>query len=72
MICAVLANIHRDSDEKPEAWKASDFMPGAKTPRDEMEEFAEAVLRGDSFEVDPREMELLKRRIDSTFSNVKP
>ena len=46
-------------------------MPGAKTKREEMEDFVEAIERGDRFEVDAREMSRFKQQLEATFSNVK-
>jgi hypothetical protein len=70
LICSVLANLKRDPDKRPEAWQPAEFMPGAKTAEDEMREFVEAIENGESFEVDPAEMEAFKRRLEGTFSNV--
>jgi len=35
-----------------------------------MREFAEAVMRGDSFETDPEDLERFKHQMQSTFKNV--
>lgn len=45
-------------------------MPGAKSEEDEMREFVEAVLRGDSFETDPEDLESFKRQMQATFGNI--
>jgi hypothetical protein len=70
LICSVLANVNRDPDRRPEPWQPADFMPGAKSAQDEMREFVEAIENGDTFDVDPAEMEVFKRRLEGTFSNV--
>jgi hypothetical protein len=70
LICSIIANVHRDPDKRSEPWQPADFMPGAKTAEDEMREFVEAIENGDSFDVDPAEMEAFKRRLEGTFSNV--
>jgi hypothetical protein len=66
-----MANIHRDEDKKPEPFTVADFLPGAKSDEEEMQEFAEAVMRGDSFEVDPEQVEKFKRRMVTEFGNVR-
>jgi hypothetical protein len=68
MICSVLANIHRDPDDDP--WKPADFMPGAKNDRDEMLAFVEALEAGETFDVDPQEMVVFKKQLESSFSNI--
>jgi hypothetical protein len=72
LICAVIANSHRDPDRRPEPWTPADFMPGAKSEEDEMREFVERVQRGDKFEIDPEAAESFKQQMQSMFSNVKP
>ena len=42
-------------------------MPGAKSEEDEMREFVDAIQRGETFEVDPEEMERFKREMDRCF-----
>jgi hypothetical protein len=59
LICAVIANVHRDPDRRP--FTPADFMPGAKTEEDDLREFAEAVMRGETFAPPSRE-ELAKFR----------
>jgi hypothetical protein len=66
----VLANLKRDPEQRPEPWQPANFMPGAKSEEDEMQEFVEAVLRGDTFETDPEDLERFKRQMESTFGNV--
>lgn len=68
----MIANVNRDSDRKPEPFTAADFMPGAKTEEDDMREFVEKVQRGDSFEVDPAEVDNFRRTMAATFGNLKP
>jgi hypothetical protein len=68
----VIANVNRDSERKPEPFTAADFMPGAKTEEDDMREFVEKVQRGDSFEVDPAEVENFRRTMAATFRNLNP
>jgi hypothetical protein len=70
LICSVLANVNRDPERRPEPWQPADFMPGAKSEEDEMREFAEAVMRGDSFEADPDAIEEFKRQMTSSFKNI--
>lgn len=72
MVASVIANVHRDGDRRPEAYTPQHFMPGAKTEEDEMREFAEAVQRGDKFEVDPEAAAAFKRQMESTFGNLRP
>lgn len=67
LICSTLANINRDEERHPEPYTPQHFMPGAKTEEDEMREFVEAVQRGDTFEVDPDEVEAFKRQMEATF-----
>ena len=33
-ICAVIANVNRDPEKRPEAWTAADFMPALAVARD--------------------------------------
>lgn len=72
MVCSVMANVNRDSDQRPEPYTPADFMPGAKSEEEEMREFVEAVQRGDKFETDPEDLARFKRQMESTFRNVKP
>jgi hypothetical protein len=67
LICSVIANVHRTEDT--ERFEPADFLPGAKTKEEELEEFAEAVLRGDTFETDPEELEIFKRQMMQSFRN---
>jgi hypothetical protein len=69
-LMALLANVHRDPDSHPEPFTPAQFMPGAKSEDDEMREFAEAVMRGDTFEVDPEALDRFKRQMQSSFRNV--
>lgn len=67
----MVANVNRDSERKPEPFTAADFMPGAKTEEDDMREFVEKVQRGESFEVDPVEIDNFRRTMGGTFRNLK-
>lgn len=49
LICSVIANVHRDPDKRHEPFLPADFMPGAKSEDDELREFAERVMRGETF-----------------------
>jgi hypothetical protein len=71
MVCAMLANIHRDQENHPELYTPADFLPGAATKEDEMREFAEAVARGDKFEVDPEQVAAFRREMVTSFKNVR-
>jgi hypothetical protein len=71
LVCSVLANINRDADKRPEPYTAADFMPGAKTDEEEMQEFAERVMRGDTFETDPDDLQQFKRQMLTTFGNIR-
>lgn len=66
----MLANIHRDEEKRPEPYAAADFLPGAATEEDEMREFAERVMRGDKFEVDPDQVAAFRREMVTSFKNV--
>ena len=70
LICSVIANVNRDPDTKPEPYTAADFMPGAKSDEEEMAEFAERVLRGDTFEVDPEAVEAFRLQMRTNFRNL--
>jgi hypothetical protein len=72
MICSLLANINRDEERRPEPYTPNDFLPGARTEEDEMREFAEAVMRGDTFEVDPEQIAEFRQKMVTSFKNVKP
>lgn len=74
LICSVIANAHRNKDERPEPFTAADFMPGAevKTREQELREWADAVERGETFEADPEELEEFKRQMQSSFKNIAP
>jgi hypothetical protein len=69
---AALYNVNNDWDKRPQGWSAADFMPGAKTEKDEMREFVEAVQRGDKFEMDPDEAALFRRQMEASFGNIQP
>jgi hypothetical protein len=71
VICALLANIHRDPDKRSEPFTALDFLPGAPTQEDDMRAFAEAVMRGDKFEVDPDAVAAFRLSMVTTFKNVR-
>jgi hypothetical protein len=71
MICSLLANIHRDEDAHPEPYTPADFMPGAKSEEDDMREFAEAVMRGDKFEMDPEQAAAFRHSMVTSFKNVR-
>jgi hypothetical protein len=70
-IQATICNTHNDWEKRPEGWVPANFMPGAKSERDELLEFAEAVARGDTFdEPDAVELERCRGEIEKTFSNI--
>lgn len=71
LVCSVIANVNRDPERRSEPYIPADFLPGAKTPEDEMREFAEAVMRGDKFEVDPEAAAEFRRNMITTFSNLR-
>jgi hypothetical protein len=70
LICSVLANIHRDEDKRPEPYRPADFMPGAKSERDELIEWAEAVASGKTFaeEPNPDDQQRFRREMQETFN----
>jgi hypothetical protein len=46
MVCALLANINRDSSQKPDPFTPSDFMPGEESrPGEPAPDMAEKVAR---------------------------
>lgn len=69
MVCSLLANINRDP-ERSEPFTPMDFLPGATSQDDDMREFAEAVMRGDKFEVDPEAESAFRRNMITTFRNL--
>lgn len=48
----------------------ADFMPGARTEEDEMREFAEKVMSGEHFQVDPVEVAAFRARLKATFVGI--
>lgn len=69
LICAVLANLHRDEEKKPEPFTLSDFMPGQEAnERDDLLAFAEAVVAGEALEADPQEFAKFRREFQKTTS----
>jgi hypothetical protein len=70
LICSVIANVNRDAERRPEPWQPAHFMPGAKSEEDEMQEFVEAIQRGDTFETDPEDLEHFKQQMQRSFKNV--
>ena len=72
MICSVVANCHRDEEKRAEPFTPADFLPGASTEEDDMREFAEAVMRGEKFEVDPEQVAAFRRAMLTSFKNVRP
>lgn len=73
LIAAQIWNVNNDWDKRPQGFTAADFMPGAvvKSEQDELAEFAEAVLRGETFDApDPAEIERCRRELGKTFKNI--
>jgi hypothetical protein len=70
MICSLLANINRDRDQRPEPFTPADFLPGARTEDDDMEEFVRLVQSGHKFEADPEQVAQFRRQMMSTFGNL--
>jgi hypothetical protein len=68
-IRADIWNVNRDL-EKHRMLTAADFMPGAKTEEDEDREFAEKVMRGEKFEVDPKAVAAFRANLTRQFSGV--
>jgi hypothetical protein len=66
-IQALLANIHRDKEERPEPYVPAEFMPGAvvKTEEEKLMEFAEQLASGEiaECEPDPGEMARFRRAL---------
>jgi len=63
-IQAVLANLHRDPEQRSEPYLPADFMPGAvvKTEEEKLIEFAEQVASGETFEEEPDPGEMARFR----------
>jgi hypothetical protein len=68
-IRADLWNQNRDL-ENNRPLTAADFMPGARTEEDEMREFAEKVMSGESFHVDPIEVATFRARLKASFVGI--
>ena len=71
MICSVIANVHRDPEQRSEPWTIQDFLPGAKSKEEEMIEWLEALERGEEPQPDPAEVARFKRQMKATFSNLQ-
>ena len=71
MICSVIANVNRNSEQRPEPWTIQDFLPGAKTEEEEWIEWLEAIDRGEEPQPDPEAVEKFKRQMRATFSNLQ-
>ena len=70
-IQALLANIHRIEEKRAEPYTPADFMPGAevKSEREELFEWAEKVLSGESFEEpDQEEQRRFRARWQEAFN----
>ena len=70
LICAVMANIHRDPD-RTEPYTPAYFLPGAQSKEDEMREFADRVLSGEQFESDPEGVATFRRQLEAAFGNLR-
>jgi hypothetical protein len=71
MICSVIANVHRDSEQRSEPWTIQDFLPGAKSKEEEMIEWLEALEAGDEPEPDPEEVARFKQQMKAAFRNLQ-
>lgn len=67
MICATIANVHRDPDKKPDPWIPEDFM-GGETDEENMAEFCAKVARGEKFQMDEDEAEATRAMLKATFA----
>jgi hypothetical protein len=70
-IQATLCNVHNDWDKRPQGWVPANFMPGAivKSEQEELHEWAEAVLNGESFnEPDPEEHLRFRQGMQESFN----
>ncbi len=67
-------NVNRDLEKHPPLG-AADFMPGAKSQaekeEEEMREFAEKVMRGEKFEVDPAAAARFRAQMQEKFAGIE-
>jgi len=63
--------VNIDPEKRPQGFSAADFMPGAvvKSERDELIEWAEQVISGESFEEpDPEELRRFQTGMRENFN----
>jgi len=66
LICSVIANVNRDSEQRSEPWTIQDFLPGGKSKEEEMIEWLEALESGEEVE-DPEALASFKQKMKKTF-----
>lgn len=72
LICSVIANVHRDPEQRDEPFTIQDFLPGGDGPKskeEEMIKWLEAIERGEELD-DPEAIARFKRKMKSTFNNL--
>jgi hypothetical protein len=71
MVCASIFNVNCDFDKRPEGFSPADFMPGKRSPADDLTEFALECQRNDfehiPTEEDKRMAEIFRAQMSGTF-----